>query len=294
MSQFSRVFITFGVTALVALTACDSSPTSPSTGQASSNRILGSFVSETSAASRQTARPNASFEGINVTVQQDGSIRVEVSSNGTFTLDHVPVGRVTIIFTRDGVKIGEVDIHGVGSNEEIRITLELTANDTVVLVDVQRTLEDNSSDDGSSDDDSSDDAGLKMELDPDNWCPEWATDENDDPVFVTLKGDSIGDVDLDSIKLEGPSGDAVPASVELKGDRIEVTFDKADVIAIVSDVSEGKRADVRLTGTFNNGDSDWELTERIRIKCDDDDSSDDDSSDDDSSDDSSSDDSSSS
>ncbi len=285
MSQFCRVFIAVVVTALAALTACDSSPTSPTTGQASSNRILGSFVSETSAASRQTARANTSYDGINVSVRQDARITVAVSSNGTFTLEDVPLGRVTIIFTRDGAKIGEVDIRGVASTEEIRVTLELTANDTVVLVDMQRTMEDDSSDDGSSDD-NSEDAGLDMELDPDNWCPEWAAGGNsdDDPVFATLKGDSIGDVDLESISLVGPSGvEVTPASVVLNGDRIEVVFDNPAVIGIVADVSEGERVDVRLTGTFDNGAGDWELTESIRIKCDDDDSSDDNSSDDSSS-----------
>ena len=277
---------------------------SPTTAPGTSNRIFGTFVSETSAAARQTARPNTSFDGIsetsaaarqtarpntsfdgiNVSVRQDGRITVEVSSNGTFTLEDVPVGRVTIIFTRDGVTIGEVDIRGVGSTEEIRVTFELTADDIVVLVDMQRAMEDDNSDDGSSDD-NSDDVGLEMELDPDNWCPEWANGGNsdDDPVFATLKGDSIHEVDLGSIRLVGPSGiEITPASVDLKGDRIEVVFDNSAVIGIVPGVPEGERTDVRLTGTFKDGTS-WELTESIRIKCDDDDSSDDDSSDDDSS-----------
>ena len=105
---------------------------------------------------------------------------------------------------------------------------------------------------------------------------------DDDPVFATLKGDSIGEVDLGSIRLVGPSGIEVsPASVELEGDRIEVIFDNAAVIGIVPGVAEGDRVDVRLTGTFKDRTS-WELTESIRIKCDDDDS-DDNSSDDSSS-----------
>ncbi len=103
-------------------------------------------------------------------------------------------------------------------------------------------------------------------------------------MFATLKSDSIGEVDLESIRLVGPSGiELTPASVDLKGDRIEVVFDNAAVIGIVAGVPEGERADVRLTGTFDNGARSWELTESIRIRCDDDDSSDDDSSDDSSS-----------
>jgi len=245
---------------------------------------LGSFDSGTSAGSRQTANPNTSYEGINVSVRQDGRINVAVRSNGTFTLEDVPVGRVTILFTRDGVNIGEVDIRGVSSVEEIRVTLELTANDTVVLVDMQRKMEDDTSGNDDSNDnsnDNSEDASLELELDPDHWCPEWATGGNSDgePVFVTLKGDSIGEVDLGSIRLVGPSGiEVAPKSATPKGgDRIEVEFDKAGVIGIVPGVAEGARTEVRLTGTLTDG-ARWELKESIRIKCDDDNS--DDSSDD--------------
>lgn len=178
MSQLCRLFIVVGVAALVALTACDSSPTTP-TQPVSSNRILGSFVSEPSAAARQTASPHTSYEGINVSVRQDGRITVAVSSNGTFTLEDVPVGRVTIIFTRDGVEIGEVDIRGVGSAEEIRVTLELTDNGIVVLVDLQRSLEeDGTSDDESSDDESSDDESSDDESSDDESSDDESSDDS--------------------------------------------------------------------------------------------------------------------
>jgi hypothetical protein len=284
MSQFCRVLFAVGVMALVSMLACNSSPTTPTQQRAKSNRILGSFASQSTAAQRQTASPNSSFEGIKVSVKQDTSITVNVRSNGTFTLEGVPVGRVTVMFFRDGIQIGEVDIRGVSATEEIRIMLELTANDDVVLVDMRRSFENEDSDD-ESDDDHSGEPELELELDPDNWCPEWVTggSSNDDPVFATLKGDSIREVNLGSITLVGPSGQVSPTSADLKRDRIEVVFDKAAVIGIVAGATEGDRVEIRLMGTYNDGTS-WTLTESIRLKCEDDssdDSSDDDSDDDD-------------
>jgi hypothetical protein len=280
MSQFCRVLFAVGVMALVSMLACNSSPTTPTQQRAKSNRILGSFASQSTAAQRQTASPNSSFEGIKVSVKQDTSITVNVRSNGTFTLEGVPVGRVTVMFFRDGIQIGEVDIRGVSATEEIRIMLELTANDDVVLIDMRRSLENED-----SDDDESGESELELELDPVDWCPDWVTggSSDDDPVFATLKGDSIREVDLASIVMVGPSGQASPTSADLKRDRIEVVFDKAEVIGIVAGAAEGDRVEIQLMGTYNDGTS-WTLTESIRLKCEDDssdDSSDDDSEDDD-------------
>jgi len=211
----------------------------------------------------------STFDSITVHVKQNAGLRVEVSSNGTFTLDGVPTGTVVLVFTRDGENLGEVTIRGVTVGDEVRVMLELTADDTVVLVEVRRASDEDTSDDTSQD------TELELELDPDKWCPEWANGgrPEDDPVFATIKGESIGDVDLGSIVMVGPSGQVSPMSAQLKGDRIEVIFDNADVIKIVSGIAEGQRATVRITGKFKDGTS-WELTESIRVKCDDDDSDD--------------------
>ena len=77
------------------------------------------------------------------------------------------------------------------------------------------------------------------------------------PVFATLKGDSIGDVDLESIRLVGPSGvEVTPASMDLKGDRIEVVFDNAAVIGIVAGVPRG-RARRRSTHGYVRQRNSW-------------------------------------
>lgn len=183
MSHFRLLFLAVGVTALTAFWACDSSPTSSTSpsGPSVSNRVSGAFVSETGAAVRQTARASSSFEGITVSVRQDGTITVDVSSNGTFTLEGVPVGRVTVVFTRDGTEIGEIDIHGVGSSEEIRMMLELSG-DTVVLLEMERGLEDGEGDDESSDADSEDDESEDEESEDDESSEDEDSedDESDD------------------------------------------------------------------------------------------------------------------
>ena len=282
MSQFLRWTALAGLGGLLAFVACNSSPTatSPSTSPspvASSSRISGSFVS--GATGFAPLRTQTAFEGITVYVKQNTQISVEVRSNGTFTLDGVPTGTVVLVFTRDGASLGEVTIGGVGAGDEVRILLQLTANDTVVLLEVQRQSEDDNSEDSNSKDDDSDDSELELELDPDKWCPEWANGgrPEDDPVFATIKGDGIADVVLTSIMLAGPSGQVVPASATLKGDRIEVIFENAEAIKVVSGVAEGQKATVRIKGLFKDGTS-WELKESIRVKCKKDDGSDDQSS----------------
>ena len=281
MSHWLRVLAAGSLVTLAALLACDPSPTSTSptstspTQQAGSNRISGTFLTGTAAAARLTAGSQSTFDGITVSDKRNSNIRVEVSSNGTFTLDHVPGGTVTLVFTRDGTTLGEVTIRGVGSDENIRILLELAANDTVVLIEVQRASEDDTSDDASED------ADLELELDPDKWCSRDSNDNSsddnsegdDDVVFATIKGNSISNVNLASIRMAGPSGEVSPSSVELKGDRIEVIFDKSVALQVVSGVAEGQRATIQIKGGFQDGTS-WQLTESIRIKCDDDDSDD--------------------
>lgn len=288
MSQWLRVFVAGSFVAVAALWACNSSPTSESSGQAGSNRIAGTFLSGTATASRLTARASSTYDGITVSDKRDSSLRVEVRSNGTFILDQVPGGTVTLVFTRDGANLGEITIGAVGSDETVRVLLELTGNDRVALIEVQRASEDHRSEDGD----------LELELDPDHWCPESAVvsdsdddsgdddsadddseDEDDgedqgDLVFATIKGSSIQDVDLSSIRMAGPGGEVPPSSAELKSDRIEVIFDKSVALEAVSGVAQGQRTTIQIEGSYQDGTS-WQLSASVRVTCDDDVSDDD-------------------
>lgn len=229
------------------------------------SRISGSFVSGGAAASRQTAAPTSTYDGITVLVKQNASIRVDVSSNGTFTLSDVPSGNVTLMFTRDGATLGEIAIRGVGTEEDIRVVLELRADDSVILVEIRR------SSDGSSDDDSHD-GELELELDPDKWCFDASGGhDHDGAVFATIKGDSIDKIDPDSITLTGPSATVTPTSVAVKSDRLEVVFEQSVAKQAASSAAEGQRFTIHIRGQFNDGTT-WELTASVRIKCEDDDS----------------------
>lgn len=61
-----------------------------------------------------------------------------MNGNGSFTLTDVPVGTLTLIFESNGQVIGHIVIEGLRPNQEVRITVTMTANNQLVLVDEDR------------------------------------------------------------------------------------------------------------------------------------------------------------
>lgn len=135
--------------------ACSYSPTSPFAGfDGKGSRLSGRFTSQASASAALRAQPQPNFDGITVYVRENTSITTTVRSNGTFTLDGIPEGTITVVFKRDDSVIGELTFRGVLANQEIRIVVRLTEGDVVVLVEQER--DDDSSDDESNEDESDD------------------------------------------------------------------------------------------------------------------------------------------
>jgi len=139
--------------------ACSFSPTSPFEGfDGMGSRISGEFVSEGTSSAALKASRQSTFENVTVSVKQDPSIQTSVKSNGTFTLEGIPDGTVTLVFKSDVQLMGEIMLRDVRPNQEIRIVVELTVDLRVVLVEEERDeVDDDSADDDSADDDSADD-----------------------------------------------------------------------------------------------------------------------------------------
>lgn len=135
--------------------ACDFNPTGPFEDfDGMGSRISGTFVAQRTSGSALTAKPQSTFDDITVFVRQDTSIRTNVKSNGTFVLSGLPVGTVTIVFERQGQRLGQFVFREVMPNQEIRIVLELTDSGRVHLLEEDR-----------------DDAGLgSCARSPGFWC----------------------------------------------------------------------------------------------------------------------------
>jgi len=119
--------------ALLALGACGSdNPAGPSaTRVVLKGTVLGAPTSvfTESAASTQSA----SSGKITVTVQEDPSLTVTVSGNGTFEITGLPLGSFTLVFSRNGVVLGTVAVTGVQPDVEITVVVKVTGNNVVLV-----------------------------------------------------------------------------------------------------------------------------------------------------------------
>jgi hypothetical protein len=137
--NFSRLPV---VVALTVLIGCGFNPTGPFEGfDGKGTRISGRFESDAAASNgvRATAAGAAGpYDGLRVYVNEKPSVSTNVSGNGTFTLTDVPLGTLTLIFENNGQVIGRIVIEGIRANQEVRITLTMSGNNHVVIVDDDR------------------------------------------------------------------------------------------------------------------------------------------------------------
>lgn len=112
------------------------SPTSPSgAGRVVLHGVaVGAGGASAASATGVTAQA-ASKDRVTVTVQGT-SISTTVSANGTFELEGLPAGNLTLGFTIHNTVIGTVPITGVPTSGEIRVVVQISAT-TVVLIDLE-------------------------------------------------------------------------------------------------------------------------------------------------------------
>ncbi len=127
--------------ALVPLVGCggSSSPTSPSGGGVVLNgMVVGSDAVSTSSA--DVTAQSTSGRRITVTVENT-SLSTTVSANGTFVFEGLPTGSFTLVFSSNGVVIGNIRITGARDKVKINIVVQVTPT-TVSLVNLD--MEDDS------------------------------------------------------------------------------------------------------------------------------------------------------
>jgi hypothetical protein len=119
------------------LGACGSeNPASPSASKVVlKGTVLGAPAGVLAASSVVSAQ-SAPAGRITVTVQEDPSLSVVVSGNGTFELSGLPLGSFTLVFSRDGVVLGTIAVSGVQPEVEIKIVVKVNGN-AVVLVSLK-------------------------------------------------------------------------------------------------------------------------------------------------------------
>ena len=80
------------------------------------------------------ASAQAAADAITVTVQEDPSITASVGDDGSFTLRGLPEGNFTLVFkSASGAVLGVLPFSQVKPNQEITITVQVTAGGLVVV-----------------------------------------------------------------------------------------------------------------------------------------------------------------
>jgi hypothetical protein len=120
------------VAAAVTLLRCGSSPNSPSGAGAK----LQGVVLQDATAHTQSLAQSAQSGKITVTVQEDPSLNVTVSGNGTFEIQGVPAGGFTLVFSLNGATIGQIRITAVAEGTTIKIVVKV-ADQEVELVEIE-------------------------------------------------------------------------------------------------------------------------------------------------------------
>jgi hypothetical protein len=126
------------VIAVLALTlsACGSSPTSPS-GTSAGVNLHGLAMGQSSASASSSSGFRAMSTGSSITVTVQGtSISTTISGNGSFELDGLPAGTFTLVFTSNGVTLGTVTITSVPTQAEINLVVQITTT-VVIMVKVE-------------------------------------------------------------------------------------------------------------------------------------------------------------
>jgi hypothetical protein len=130
MLRYGRPLL--AIIAALTLLRCGSSPNSPSGAGA---RLQG-VVLQSATAHAQSAAQSSQAGKITVTVQEDPTLSVTVSGNGTFEIQGVPAGGFTLVFSLNGVTVGQIRITAVAEGTTIKIVVKV-AEQEVELVEIE-------------------------------------------------------------------------------------------------------------------------------------------------------------
>ena len=128
---------------------CGSSPASPSGGGVKLQGVVLQDGAATAASVNLSAQSSKAGK-ITVTVQENPSLSVTVSGNGTFEIQDLPAGGFTLVFSVNGVVVGQITITAVGEGTTIKIVVRLNDQE-VELVDIETEDDDTGGDQDSGD-----------------------------------------------------------------------------------------------------------------------------------------------
>jgi hypothetical protein len=140
--RYARTLLLF--VGALSMLRCGSSPASPS---GAGVKLQGVVLQDATAHAQAFAQSTKAGK-ITVTVQENPSLSVTVSGNGTFEIQNVPAGGFTLVFSVNGVTLGQITITAVQQGTTIKIVVKV-ADQEVELVDIETEGDDESATGGS-------------------------------------------------------------------------------------------------------------------------------------------------
>jgi len=133
------------VLGMMTLTACgggSSNPTGPSSAGAVTlnGSVVGGVGASTSSLAMGVTSTSTTLmvpSAITVSVAESPGMSTPVGADGSFTLRGLPTGSFTLVFTRDGARIGTLSFTAVLPNQELNITISVSST-SLVLLEEQR------------------------------------------------------------------------------------------------------------------------------------------------------------
>ena len=226
----------------------DSNPVAPgvSTQTQSGDAVLfGNFVTS-GTSSVDVGLIQVSIRGTNIQAQPD--------PNGDFKINGLPTGNQSVEVNVENC-LSFIDIADVQSGEEIRMQLEIQANNSVMLQNMERKKKSAET--------------LQLEIQPKKWNIDWENSTDEGHVRIYGPGFDA----ITSVEITGPPSPTYPTGMvipnsgpEIGGVYCKAFFNQRDAIASILDPKRGDPPHViKVTVTLSNTPEPEVLTDTIEI-----------------------------
>ncbi len=164
------------------------------------------------------------------------SFSTNPDGNGNFQIENLPLGNIVVeVLVKSDVS--DIPINNVQSGEEIRITVQVQANNQAVLAHMERNKKSTGT--------------LQAQIQPKKWNLNWV--DSEDEVIAKISGEGYDQIKEEegSVKLVSPEDqfeyrETLSQAWSKGGTYFIAKFDQSDAIGIITDPIPGKEYTIRV------------------------------------------------
>ncbi|MDH4220228.1 MAG: hypothetical protein OEW23_15830 [Candidatus Aminicenantes bacterium] len=181
------------------------------------------------------------------------SFSTNPDGNGNFQIENLPLGNIVVeVLVKSDVS--DIPINNVQSGEEIRITVQVQANNQAVLSHMERNKKSTGE--------------LQVQIQPKKWNLNWI--DSEDEVIAKISGVGYDQITPGSVKLVSPENqteiyDIEPFDECIGGTYFIAKFLQSEAIGLITDPISGKNYIIRVEYKFESEDKPLYLQDEIEI-----------------------------